>query len=329
MKKAPIRLIEKYLKDELTPAEEAELNHWYDSFEEESDPTANLSREEQIILRKRMLEKIRSRVGGKPGFFRVMRWLPVAASIVLVLVIAILSIRTRQKASMVKAPVESKADIIVSNKSTRLARFRFSDGSIAWLRPGGILRFHKEFNNGEIRKVSLLGEAFFEVARNPRKPFIVQTGKVFTRVLGTSFNIRHRHKNFPTEVSVITGKVQVYTHKENSPGKDHSVTLLPFEKAVYEEKQEVLTAKKESDLRMDLWHHTSVSFSNIPVGEVVAALNKKFKVHIQITDPEINNYLLKADFTDVNLPTVLEILSRSLDISYEISDKGIFMSKAN
>ena len=67
-----------------------------------------------------------------------------------------------------------------------------------------------------------------------------------------------------------------------------------------------------------IWKKSSLSFENTPVVEVVKTLNARFDSNIIIADRTIGHYTLKADFTDVNLPTILELLSKSLNITYKI-----------
>ena len=81
-----------------------------------------------------------------------------------------------------------------------------SDGSQVWLNRNATLTYPEKFEKHN-RKVELKGEAFFEVSKNPGKPFIVSTSNSSVEVLGTSFNINSSSKQ--TEVTVTTGKVKV------------------------------------------------------------------------------------------------------------------------
>src|SRR5690606_23322087 len=85
------------------------------------------------------------------------------------------------------------------------------------------------------REVRLKGEAFFNVHRDPEKPFMVYADEVVTRVLGTSFNVRAYEDDGEITVAVRTGKVSVYAQKSNAAGEiEESETILtPNQQMVY------------------------------------------------------------------------------------------------
>src|SRR5690606_33837898 len=104
------------------------------------------------------------------------------------------------------------------------------DGTQVNLNYESQLKFPKVFE-GNIRKVELIGEAFFEVVKNDTMPFIVKTGDVETEVLGTSFNIRSYERGQTAEVSLVTGKVKI--HYIDGSIKKESTHLSPGEQLSY------------------------------------------------------------------------------------------------
>jgi transmembrane sensor len=150
---------------------------------------------------------------------------------------------------------------------------------------------------------------------------------VFTKVLGTSFNVKCYRGDKAAEVSVVSGKVLVYKAASGKKALADEVYLLPKQKVVAPVSDEHFVKKQETGSSMEIWQKNDLSFSNTPVSEVVVALNERFKTSIEIKDKQINEYQLTADFTDVNLPSVLELLSKSLGITYEIDNDKIRMSK--
>jgi ferric-dicitrate binding protein FerR (iron transport regulator) len=149
---------------------------------------------------------------------------------------------------------------------------------------------------------------------------------VVTRVLGTSFNVKAIEQAGVTEVSVVTGKVFVYTPASKNQVLK-SVYLLPEQKVTYLKSKHQLVKHVANEPSLTIWKKNTLSFDNVSVFDVAQTLNKTFNSKIIITDKSINQYLLKADFTDVNLPTIIELLSKSLNLNYIIQGDEILVSR--
>jgi ferric-dicitrate binding protein FerR (iron transport regulator) len=176
-----------------------------------------------------------------------------------------------------------------------------------------------------LRKVQMQGEAFFEVSPDPKRPFIIYSGNVITRVWGTSFRIR-AYENIPFEVSVLTGKVSVQLQTR----KDSELILLPQQTATYITASDLLKKGIEKKTSaMSIWHKETMTFDNEPIREVIKVLNAQFKVNISTADEKLLDYVLKADFNDQSLPSILEMLRKSLNVENEISDDGIILYTNN
>ena len=317
------KLIEKYLKGNCTPEEVAALHEWYSSFEEEQDPVDFISFQQQQELKQRLLANIKINIrsreaSDRKSVSRTMIYMLSGVAAMVILTIGVFFLN--QKAS---DPLAS-GDVHVVNMTKTIQRLVLSDGTIVWLNPKSQVIYPQTFTASQ-RKVQMQGEAFFEVTPNPRRPFIIYSENVITRVWGTSFRIR-AYKNIPVEVSVVTGKVSVrLQHKEDS-----EVMLLPNQKVTY--LKDINFLKKDIETKtsvMRMWQKTSMSFDNESIEEVIKVLNKQFGVHISSRDEKLLNYVLKADFTDQSLPSILEMLKKSLDVEYEINDQEIILNTKN
>lgn len=172
---------------------------------------------------------------------------------------------------------------------------------------------------GVERKIQLEGEAFFEVSTDSLRPFLIYSDNVITRVLGTSFRIR-AYEDIPVEVSVLTGRVSVKLKEENAS----ELILLPNQKATYQKSIDLL--KKGIELKgsaLSIWKKETMTFDNQSIKEVIDVLNKEFKVNIAVEDEKLLDYVLKADFTDQSLPSILEMLQKSLGVEYELNNQQI------
>ena len=132
--------------------------------------------------------------------------------------------------------------VIYSNHGTKPIIFQLSDGSKITLEPQSELRYGNEFGKVN-REVFLSGEAFFEVKKDVERPFLIYTGKLVTKVVGTSFRIIAYEKDSDISVSVRTGKVTVYRN-DNKPKNNQSlsteIVLVPNQKAVFEKEHQLL-----------------------------------------------------------------------------------------
>lgn len=313
-------LLEKYLNGACDPEEEAFILAWYDSFEEKSGLLEELPPASQQQVKQQMMLRIRSRItDARRNRGRRIRIVAYAAAAAVLLFGMVRFAGLYQVSPPGIETIRVQAPLMVTNLTKSIRYLSLPDGSSVWLSPGSRLEYDSTFSK---REISMSGEAFFDVSPDTDRPFVIYSSETVTRVLGTSFRIR-AHENAPsTEVTVATGKVSVETRRKNgSPG----ITLLPNQQAVYlkETKELKKTESRQAELR--IWQKASLSFDNASMREVMAALNKHFGVKVRTADPSLNDYLLKADFTDQNLPAILEMLEKSLNISYEIDDENILL----
>ena len=326
-------LIDKYLRHECTKEEEEVILRWYASFDDAVNPVESMALKEQEDLRLKMLEKVRMKAGyanlpqkkKKSGAYTLSVALSAAALVFVVLLAGFYffpGLRPFEKA--VNASLSPK--LVFTNTSQTLKRCVLPDGSSIWLKPSSTLHYLSQ-SGDKYREVSLDGECFFDVVHDVSRPFIVRTGELHTRVLGTSFNVKAYDSTIPAEVSVVSGKVLVYL-----PGKKaetvRGLVLLPKQKAVYSTASHTLAEEKVTEGDLKIWARKSVAFDNAPLPQVISVLNKKFNVDISANDEELQLYTLKADFSGQSLPVILEMISRSLDVNYQITgDNKIIINK--
>jgi transmembrane sensor len=329
MKKDILRkLIEKYLKGNCTPEEAAAIHEWYNSFEDEQDLVDFISSQQQQELKQRLLANIKRNIAsgnirskeiiGRKNTSGTLIYILSGVAATVILTIGVFF-------KIQKSPSRPDlGDVHVVNMTKTIQRLALSDGSIVWLNPKSKVIYPQNFTSS-LRKVQMQGEAFFEVSPDPRRPFIIFSSNVITRVWGTSFRIR-AYENIPVEVSVLTGKVSVQLQTK----EDSELILLPQQTATYLKTTDLLKKgieKKTST--MSIWHKETLTFDNEPIREVIKVLNAQFKVNISTADDKLLDYVLKADFTDQSLPSILEMLRKSLNVENEISDNGIILYTNN
>lgn len=184
------------------------------------------------------------------------------------------------------------------------------DGSKVWLNAGSTIRFEIPFNQ-KMRKVDLLGEAFFDVARNPDHPFVVESGKVRVKVLGTHFNCKAFAEDPNVEVILEKGKIQLQTGEADAPNE---FIMHPGERAVVNKNNLKATITNEKIFKYIAWHDGKLVFDNTPMQEVSQALARWYGVEVIAKDPEIMKYRFTATFENESLFEVIELLGLSSPI---------------
>lgn len=321
----PHRLIEKYLSRSCTPEEEQALYEWYDALASGEGMDEALPLSSQQALKERMRNRIRvniaeaeHRAGKRRAVVRRIAYLASGAAAMLVLVFGIRSLQ-RQTPGNTGSGI--RGEIAVSNTTGGIHKQLLPDSSVVWLSPDSKLEYSQQFS-GDNRQVRLTGEAFFQVREDARRPFIIYSNGIVTKVLGTSFRIRSFGET-STEVAVATGKVSVTIE-----GKKRSErVLLPDQHITYEPGDQQLNVESSTAASMHIWKKAGLSFSNTPVREVIKKLNAQFGVQIILKDESTASYSLNADFTNQNLPDILEMLQTSLNITYELKGDKIIFSK--
>jgi len=172
-----------------------------------------------------------------------------------------------------------------------------------------------------VREVFLEGEAFFDVAEDSTRPFLIHTGEITTRVVGTSFNIKAFTGEEQIAVSVLSGKVQV--SKGNDVGKA-PVHLVPGEQAVYTHLDTSLAKQRFSYQDVLSWKDGTLYFKNTPFAEVVQSLERWYGVDIVVHKQGIENGF-SGSYTKRSLESVLEGMSFVLDFEYEIQENLIII----
>lgn len=157
-----------------------------------------------------------------------------------------------------------------------------SDGTVVLLNADSKITFPTRFA-GENRTVKLVGEAYFKVSKNKHRPFIVETGNLYTKVLGTEFNLK-AYPHSDVNVTLIKGSVVV-----NAEGKE--VMLKPGENAEYSENKdiEVTTVDTEGYIQ---WKDGYFYFDNVPLIDVVRDLGRWYNVNIEIRNNSLMSYRL-------------------------------------
>ncbi len=162
-----------------------------------------------------------------------------------------------------------------------------ADGTEVWLYADSKLTYPSAFP-GDERKVYLKGEAYFKVAKDARKPFVIYTDKMYAKVLGTELNVRSYDQQ-PPQVVLINGAVQVADVKS---GKQ--INLNPGQKVQLNESE--LTVTAENVERYVYWRNGYMFFDDVKLSEIATALEQWYKIDVVFDDNSLQDLQLRFFF---------------------------------
>jgi ferric-dicitrate binding protein FerR (iron transport regulator) len=214
-----------------------------------------------------------------------------------------------------------KSEVKQLSAGNEIMEYTLPDGSTVTLNAGAILTFPSDFD-GPLRRVTLQGEAWFEVARDKTKPFIIAAGNARIRVVGTSFFVNTNTARNTREIILASGMVRVYY--ENSPGT--AALLLPGEKVEMTAVPQEIIKSRNSDANYLAWKTRYIVFEDTPLLDVIALLNKVYMTNIMLTDKRLRDCRITATFDKQSLESVLNVLKATLDLQVRNTGTEIHLS---
>ncbi len=246
--------------------------------------------------------------------------------------------KTKKEEQPIAAAVSS-----VATKNGNRSKIILPDGSTVWLNAGSKLEYDKSFGN-TIREVNLIGEAFFDVVKNPQKPFIVKTQAANIKVLGTTFNVRSYPGDNKIETSLIHGSVEVTLNKR----PDEKWVLKPNEKLVLLNdyldpipqinnssvhtrlaQEPVIAIKKltyqsgETIAVEAAWTNNKLSFEDESFLEVTQKMERWYDVKFVFKNKAHQDLMLHGSFTTETIDQAMDALQYSFKFRFEIKNKEV------
>ncbi len=196
------------------------------------------------------------------------------------------------------------------------------DGSTVILNKHSELSYASTF--GEMnRKVILKGEAFFEIAPDIQKPFIISINNAEVEVLGTSFNVQGYDNRKEIEVTVQTGLVKFSVPEENK-----EVKLEAGEKGTYSKVAKELRSTTNEDINFLAWNTRKLLFTESDLRSVVETLSKTYQVNISLPANIPSSCVVTVTFDHQSLKSVLNVLKTTLNLEYRITGDQVAIISA-
>lgn len=217
--------------------------------------------------------------------------------------------------------IEQQQEELIYNKVTipkgaGQYRIELADGSVIWLNSDSRLEYPVDFAKEE-RRVRISGEAYFEVARDTERPFIVETALQSILVLGTKFNV----SAYPSEEALTTlasGSVKVI-----SANNVDTVVLTPGQQSVLSSENGILTVRKVCVEDVISWKNGITSIENMSLSQVVKAISRTYDVDFDLERLQADNIILRGSIpNDERLEVVLSVLSKVADVEFKMNNDG-------
>lgn len=246
------------------------------------------------VHRKQMERKLAQGTDRHNGKATRFGWGKIAASLALMVGLGYFAYTTMNR----KEEVEPVIEMVKTTEWGQKLNLTLADGTHIRLNSGSTIKYPDRFE-GDVREVTLEGEAFFDVARNPDKPFVIRSGEVLTTVLGTSFNINTYLDNSHIAVTVASGKVKVAS-------QENEIHLGPNEQGVFDKKTKTIS-KKRTDIATFLnWKDGILHFEDIALTEVMESLERWYGVSFVFENKDLGSCHVTATYNNEMLPAVLE-----------------------
>ncbi len=308
----------KHLLGEASPEEEQAVAEWmkesethqeyYNQFKKIWDQSKSLASGSNVDVNKAW-ERFQNKISGQHEPAKILNhrrfsWLRIAASVILVAGLGITLFMLVNKNTEPKEMVAQTGQNVLIDT--------LSDGSIITLNKRSTVTYPSKFK-GNTRAIALKGEAFFNVAPDKKKPFIISVNDVQVTVVGTSFNIKSENGN--TEVVVESGVVQV-----TRSGK--TVELNAGEKILMPADDNSATKEKVSDKLYNYYRTKEFVCDDTPLWKLVQVVNEAYNVKIIIGRKELNDKTLTTTFYNESLEQVLEVIRLTFDITVIKKENG-------
>lgn len=252
----------------------------------------------------------------KIDYFTIDQWVKVAAILIICILFTVLIERfvTNEPEIAAIEEIEWKK---AENPKGRKSTVNLPDGTIVYLNSGSEIKFPVTFSD-TIRLVELKGEAFFKVARDEHKPFIIHTNRMVTEVLGTSFNINAHPFNESQHIAVVEGRVKV----SNTLGE---AAFLTSNEMVYIDKNNRIDKTIFDEREITGWKDGVISFKRASFIEIEEKLSMWYGVEIIADENFKMEDVYTGEFVHESLENVMHGIAYSSGFKYKISKNNVYV----
>jgi ferric-dicitrate binding protein FerR (iron transport regulator) len=332
------QLLDRYMRGECTPEESAFIEEWYRNMEEAGSTIRpeSVASTEEALWRKISPERVVKRDN-----LRLIPVVRIAAVLAIMLSAGWFVMENLGRNQQLQVPTaqsvhEPSSTRIVANTTSQPISVSLKDGSRIVLQPNSEVSFDEELlgrpagEEGTKREVFLTGEAFFDVRRDEKRPFLVYSKELVTKVLGTSFNIKAYDGDKEITVAVKTGKVSVYhtpEGQEQTAEENEAVILRPNQQAVYDKTNESVIKQlvEKPEIVVQDSKLFRMSFEEHPVSGIFGVLEEHYGVDIVYDEETLKRCTLTTAMSDEGLYQRIEVICKAIKAKYTVAEGMIFI----
>lgn len=278
-------------------------------------PDSEIEKGRQVILGRYERERV-------IPFDRRRLYISVAASVLVLLGIALWIRPNVTSVRFIKQSLtQRKDDIQTSNEGTTARVISLSDGSTITLSPRSSVRC--ELKSDSRREVYLEGEAFFNVTKNPDKPFYVYSNGLITKVLGTRFKVLAYPNGKVVKVEVTSGRVRVYSATAGAGHEESGgLTLTPNQEAIYNIKDQQLTRTvvEQPKVLITPEQLKTYTYTDTPISKIFEGLEDIYGIKVVYDKEKFKNCRLNMSLSDESLFEKLELIGKVVEARYNVID---------
>jgi len=309
--------IASYLNENATEEEKQLVESWLAEDEKNKTILQNLAepdydtmiREEASLVKEKIYYQIQQRIRNQAFRRKLHIWQFVAAASVALLII-IGGIRFLQPGTKLLANIETHCP---TGSTSKLI---LSDGSTVNLNAGSTLSYPAQFKK-DTRTVILHGEGYFQVAKDTKKPFVVEVNNLKVTVLGTHFNIRSYENDENIVTTLLEGSVSV-EKRDMDTRKTEPIILSPNQQLIFNKKNNSLDIRDVDAHLYASWKDGQYYFDNEKFSDIVKKLERSFGVKITIKSARLENQVYSGVFTQgENIQQILNLFKKHRNFDYK------------
>ena len=220
----------------------------------------------------------------------------------------------QQPEQIIPAVVQEYKEYIVEVPLGAKSKVTFPDGSVVWLNAGSKLTYDSNFAK-ESRSIELSGEGYFEVSKNKELPFVVNTGELVVRVLGTKFNLKSYEEDSEVKVTLKEGAVKVGDFLADAA----PIVLQPNQRFTLKKEDLTVSVDSVDASHIENWRNGAMVFDKVSLEEITKELKRLYDIPVRIENERLKKIVYYSDFQEnVTIEKVLEILSSGNKFRYEV-----------
>lgn len=224
-----------------------------------------------------------------------------------------------------KTPLDKLAYNTIKIPYGKRFELELSDGTLVHLNSGSTLKYPVTFIAGQNRQVFLDGEAFFDVSKDKKHPFVVNADHLNIRVLGTHFNVSNYAEDDVTDVVLVEGSVGLYQTNEKFDATKNTILEPGFKGSFNKKNQRINTNPVITDTYTS-WMYGGLTFRNMSFKNISKKLERHYNVSIETQNTKLENELFNASFkNNESIEKVLSYFNDVYGIKYTLKNDQILI----